>query len=336
VGFPLKLAERRPKAPEAALLALLRGVPLLPGLDKSWPEIRALAEAHGVAPLLDAVAPAMPEAARHDLRRLRASAQAERRWQQVALLRLSATLEGAGALVVGGAAYAEDLYGAPELRPLRDLEMLIAPSRTFAALERLSRRGYRIEARPEKGWLLLLLRDPRDPRALIRLRRGFAGAGAAPQRSRTAKGAEPEVDSIVPVGALLLRASGTRLHPDDALLVHAVALAEQGNRVPLIEIVDLAHLVQRCDPDVTMARARQLRLLPQLGAALLLLERCAASAAAFGGAPIDHARIPRVDLPAEVERAVDGFELSAESAGRPGALWQVARALGLVAQQGVE
>jgi len=57
----------------------------------------------------------------------------------------------AGALVVHAAAYAEDLYTAPELRPVGALEMLIAPSRTFAALERLSRRGYRIEERPEKG-----------------------------------------------------------------------------------------------------------------------------------------------------------------------------------------
>ena len=328
MGFPLKLAERRPKAPETALLGLLRGVPLLPGLDRSWPEILALAEAHGVAPLLDAVAPELPDRARHDLRRVRASAQAARGWQHAALLRLGGALEGAGALVVGGAAHAEDLYTAPELRPLRELEMLIAPSRTFAALERLSRRGYRIEERPEKGWLVLLLRDPRDARVLIRLRRGFAAPVGPPPRTRGA-GPQPEVESVLPVGALLLRASGTRLHPDDALLVQAVAVAEQGYRVPLIDVVDLAYLFRRCDPDIAMARARQLRLLPQLGAALLLLERCAASAAAFGGAAIDVGGIPRVDLPPEAVRAVDEFELSAEPAARPGALWHMARALGL-------
>jgi hypothetical protein len=335
VGFPLKLAERRPKAPEAALLGLLRGVPLLPGLDRSWPEVLALADAHGVAPLLDAVAPGLPDRARHDLRRLRASAQARRGWQHAALLRLAGALEGAGALQVRGAAYAEDLYTAPELRPIRELEMLIAPSRTFAALERLSRRGYRIEDRPEKGWLVLLLRDPRDARVLIRLRRGFAAPGGPLPRARGA-GPQPEVDSILPVGALLLRASATRLHPDDALLVHAVALAEQSNRVPLIEVVDLAHLFGRCDPDVAMARARQLRLLPQLGAALLLLERCVASAGCFGGAIVDLARIPGVELPAEAQRAVDAFELSSEPAARPGALWQMARALGLAQEGGVE
>ena len=113
----------------------------------------------------------------------------------------------------------------------------------------------------------------------------------------------------------------------------ALALAEHGLRAPLIEVVDLAHLVRRSDPAQAVARARQARLLPQLGAALLLLERCAAAARRFGGAEVDPARIPRLDLPGEVARAVEGFELSAEPA-RPGALLQVARALGLVAEQG--
>jgi Uncharacterised nucleotidyltransferase len=333
VGFPLKLAEKRPKAPEAALLGLLRGVSLLRGMERSWPEILALAEAHRVGPLLHAVAPPLPKEAREDLRKLRAAAQADRAWQHAALLRLCGTLEGAGALVVHGAAYAEDLYTAPELRPLRELQMLIAPSRTFAALERLSRRGYRIEERPEKGWLLLRLRDPRDVRVPIHLLRGFPSPGGAPEAPRAGAGQEPEVRSALPVGALCLRAQGSRLHPDDALLVHALALAERGLRVPLIEVVDLAHLFRRCDPATAVARAQKARLLPQLGAALLLLERCAAAAHRFGGAEIDLGRIPRLDLPDEVQRDVEGFELSAEP-DRPGALLQVARALGLVAEQG--
>ncbi|MFL5310113.1 MAG: nucleotidyltransferase family protein [Myxococcales bacterium] len=333
MGFPLKLAERRPKAPEAALLGLLRGVPLPPGLEKSWPEILALAEAHGVAPLLHAAAPELPDEAREDLRRLRAAAQADRRWQSAALLRLGGALEGAGALVIHAAAYAEDLYAAPELRPVRALEMLIAPSRTFAALERLSRRGYRIEERPQKGWLVLRLRDPREPRAVIHLRRGFAGPVAAPEAPRGGAGPEPEVRSALPVGALCLRAQGTRLHPDDALLVQAAVLADEVTRARLIEVVDLAHLLRRCDPAMAVARARQARLLPQLGAALLLLERCAAASRRFGGAEVDPARFPRLDLPAEAERAVDAYELSAEPE-RPGALLQMARALGLLAEQG--
>ena len=61
MGFPLRMVERRPKAPEAALLGLLRGVPLPPETEKSWPEVLALAKAHGVAPLLHAVAPEIPE-----------------------------------------------------------------------------------------------------------------------------------------------------------------------------------------------------------------------------------------------------------------------------------
>ena len=333
MGFPLKLAERRPKAPEAALLGLLRGVPLLPALEKSWPEILVLADAHGVGPLLHAVAPELPDKAREDLLKVRAAAQAERGWQHAALLRLGAALEGAGALVVHAAAHAEDLYTAPELRAVRELEMLIAPSRTFAALERLSRRGYRIEERPEKGWLVLPLRDPREPRVLIRLRRGFPAPSGAPQPPRDGEGPEPEVRSALPVGSLLLRAHGPRLHPDDAILVHALSLAARGWRAPLIEIVDLAHLFSRCDPLVAVARARHARFLPELGAAFLLLERCAAAAQRFGGAQVDSARIPRLDLPPGLERAADGFELSAEPV-RPGAFRQVARALGLVAEQG--
>jgi len=112
-----------------------------------------------------------------------------------------------------------------------------------------------------------------------------------------------------------------------------VVLADQGTRTRLIEVVDLAHLFRRCDPAMAVARARQARLLPQLGAALLLLERCAAASRQFGGAEVDPARFPRLDLPPEVERAVDAVELSAEPE-RPGALVQMARALGLVAEQG--
>jgi hypothetical protein len=84
---------------------------------------------------------------------------------------------------------------------------------------------------------------------------------------------------------------------------------------------------------MAVARARHARLLAELGAALLLLERCAAAAQRFGGAEVDAARIPRLDLPAGLERTAEGFELSAEPS-RPGALLQMARALGLVAEQG--
>ncbi|HYV65773.1 MAG TPA: nucleotidyltransferase family protein [Myxococcales bacterium] len=332
MGFPLRLAERRPKAPEAALLGLLRGVPLLPLLEKSWPEIRALAEAHRVAALLHAVAPELPEKARQDLLRARSAAQAVRARQQAALLRLSGALEGAGALVIRGAAHAEDLYAAPELRPLSELEMLIPPSRTFAALDRLSRRGYRLEDRPAKGWLVLRLSDPRDQRVRILLRRGFPPPAGVPAPPSARSSSEPEVRSALPVGALCLRAQGVRLDPSDALLVQALALDERGMRVPLIEIVDFAHLFVRSDPAVAISRARQARLLAQLGAALRLLELCAAAAPRFGGAPLDLARIPRLEVPEELERAALGYELSAE-ADRPGALLQVARALGLVAEQ---
>ena len=333
MGFALKLAERRPKAPESALLGLLRGVPLLPGSQKMWPEVLALAEAHQVAPLLHAVAPDLPVPAREDLRKLRAAAQAEWRWQQAALLRVSGALEGTGALVVHGAAHAEDFYPAPELRPIRALDLLIAPSRTFSALERLSRKGYRIEQRPEKGWLLLQLRDSRDARAVVNLRRGFRpppGWSDVPQSS----GAEPDVKSVLPVGALCLRAQGSRLDADDAVLVHALALVEEELRVPLITVVDLAHLFRRCNPAVLVARAQKARVVPQLGTALLLLERCVAASRRFCGVELDASRMPRLDIPIEMERAVDDFELSAEPA-RPGALVQVARALGLVAQRKV-
>ena len=335
MGFPLKLAERRPKAPESALLGLLRGVPLLPGLAKSWLEVLALAEAHLVGPLLHAVAPALPDAAREDLRKSRNAAQAAWRWQQAALLRATGALEGTGALVIHAAAHAEDLYPAPELRPIAELDLLIAPSRTFSALERFSRRGYRIEQRPEKGWVVLRLRDPRDTRVVVNLRRGFSPPAVwsdVPQSS----GAEPGVKSALAVGALCLRAQGSRLDPDDAVLVHALALAEAELGVPLIAVVDLAHLFRRCNPAVVVARAQKARVVSQLGMALLLLERCVAAARRFGGVELDAFRIPRLDVPVEAERAVDQFELAADPQ-RPSALLQVARALGLVAQsKGVE
>jgi hypothetical protein len=104
VGFALKLAERRPKAPEAALLGLLRGVPLLPGAEKNWPEVCALAEAHLVAPLLHALGIELPAGAHEELGKNRAAAQADWRWQQSGLLRVTQALEGTGALIIHGAA----------------------------------------------------------------------------------------------------------------------------------------------------------------------------------------------------------------------------------------
>lgn len=310
------------------MLGLLRGVPLLPGTEKIWPEVCALAEAHLVAPLLHALDTELPEGGREQLGKLRTAAQADWRWQQSALVRITEALEGTGALIIHGAAYAEDLYPAPELRPIRELDLLIAPSKTFSTLERLSRKGYRIEERPAKGWHVLRLRDPRDARVLVNLRRGFPPPPGWALHDPGA-GPEPEVKSALAVGGLCLRAQGTRLHPDDAMLVHALALAEEELRVPLLCVVDLAQLFRRCDPSVVVARARKTRLLPQLGMAFLLLERCVAAARRFGGVEVDLARIPRVhlDVSPEVQRAVDHFELSAEPA-RPGAL---ARALRLVA-----
>ena len=64
-----------------------------------------------------------------------------------------------------------------------------------------------------------------------------------------------------------------------------------------------------------------------------LCEQCAAAAHRFGGAAVDPARMPRFDLPEDLQRAAQGYDLSAEP-DRPGALVQFARALGLVAAQG--
>ena len=150
---------------------------------------------------------------------MRAAALADRGWQHAALLRVQGALEGAGALALHAAAHAEDLYPAPELRPHRTLDLLIAPSRTFAALERLSRRGYQIDptlSKPDKGWLTLRLRDPRDARVVIDLHRGFPPLPGVPPRG------DAEVRSALDAEQLCRRAAGTRLEANDAVVVQAL------------------------------------------------------------------------------------------------------------------
>ena len=322
LSFPLKMAEKKSKAPAAVLLGLLRGRPLPEGAAKGWPEVVALAEAHGVAPLLHATARELPAPARESLQKARAAALAERGWQQAALLRVQGALEGAGALAVHASAHAEDLYPAPELRPHRSLDLLIAPSRTFAALERLSRRGYQIDSslpKPDKGWLTLRLRDPREARVVIDLHRGFPPLPGAPAAG------DAEVKSALDAEALCRRAAGTRLEANDAVLVQTLALATAEFQAPLIWVVDLAHLVRRSDTHALLSRAGQTSLVPQLAAALLLLARCAGAGRRLGGALLEPGRLPRLEVPKELERAIDRFEL--EIADRPGPLVQVARAL---------
>jgi len=322
LSLPLKAAEKKARAPGAVLLGLLRGGTLPEGALKRWSEVVALAEAHRVGPLLHSTARELPGEARESLQQMRAAALADRGWQHAALLRVQGALEGAGALALHAAAHAEDLYPAPELRPHRTLDLLIAPSRTFAALERLSRRGYQIDptlSKPDKGWLTLRLRDPRDARVVIDLHRGFPPLPGVPPRG------DAEVRSALDAEQLCRRAAGTRLEANDAVVVQALALAAAEFRAPLIWVADLAHLLRRGEMKALLARAHQVSLMPQLAAALALLARCAGSARRLGGAPVESGRLPRLEVPKELARAVDRFEL--EIAERPGPFAQVARAL---------
>jgi hypothetical protein len=107
--------------------------------------------------------------------------------------------------------------------------------------------------------------------------------------------------------------------------VQALAFAAAEYRAPLIWVVDLAHLLRRCEMGPLLARAHQASLMPQLSTAFSLVARCAGTARRLGGTPVESGRFPRLDLPKSLERFVDRYEL--EIVDRPGALAQMARAL---------
>jgi hypothetical protein len=291
----------RPAPAGALLLELLRGESPPGEADARWPETLALAARHGVAPLLHATVRGLPPGAAAALRTLRAASLRDSLWREQGLLRAVARLPDA--IAFKGAAAATELYDSPELRPSADIDLLHPEAGEIP--------GYRwheaTRAQESRAqWHERTFVDPLDARVLIDLHRSLS----QPERTR------------VDIQALCARARpgahARVLDPDDAVLVQALNLATHELRSPLISVVDLARLWQRCRPAVVRERARAFRLEGALFAALALLAACAGEAGQFGGAAV-----PRLPLPDPgplsgplLRWAVSRYDLSRRPLGR--------------------
>ena len=273
------------RPPEALLLALLRGERAAPGdADPRWPQLVALAERHGVAPLLHETVPDLPPQARAQLRRRRTEALQD--WARLsgALQRALAHLPQA--VVLKGAFYAQELYPSQELRPCGDVDLL--------ALEGSLPWRWHPDTRAHEsapGWHEQSFLDPGAGKEaggaeiVVDLHRDFS----QPQRSRL----DPRA-----IVARAVPGAGARVpDPDDAVVLHAWNLALHELRAPLVQLVDLALLWPRCRPAEVLRRAAETRTLAALAGALELLLRLASSRGTsssapgvrFGGAPLDRA-----------------------------------------------
>jgi hypothetical protein len=140
------------------LLALLWGLlsgaeipPLDPASGIAPAALADLAEAHGVAPLLYKKISGLPQPfSAAVIQKLESSYyQSAGRAQllQAELDRLAAAFDGAGLpwLPLKGAALAWSVYPDPALRPMNDLDLLVAPRDLLTAVRLAGRLGYRFE-----------------------------------------------------------------------------------------------------------------------------------------------------------------------------------------------
>ncbi len=303
----------------SVLLALLRGERAPGEGDARWPETLALAERHGVAPLLHETARDLPGGPRAALRQARVRALRDQGRLQGALRRALGLL--GGAVVLKGAAYSRQLYPEPELRPSGDVDLLVAPERADAALQALAAYRWHQLARPHEeraGWHERSLEDPQEPLVLIDLHCGFS------QRERTRLEVAALISRSLPAPEL---GPGARvLEPTDALLAHAANLGTHELRVPLIAVADLARLWPRAVPALLLERAEEARLCGALYASIELLVRCAPEGL-FGGARVElpslrnflersRARVPSALSRQGLAWAASRYDLSRRPLGR--------------------
>ncbi len=154
-------------------------------------------------------------------------------------------LDAAGISVapIKGVAYATSLYSTPAERPMGDVDLLVPPDRREDAARVLQKLGF------ARGPSLVLHHAEAWTRgdfaidlhsniiAMGRARIDLAGLW-----SRTTAG--------WPTGA-------RRLEANDALLFHLIHLARNRLRLPLMNVVDAARLLERADRGVVLCRARE-------------------------------------------------------------------------------
>jgi hypothetical protein len=157
---------------------------------------------------------------------------------------LVAALGHAGVAVapIKGVAYASRLYASPAERPMSDIDLLVPPGQRETARDVLSRQGFR----PAPAAAL----HHAEPWVRSDLSIDLHWNIIAPGRSRIDLDAVwARTESGWPDGARQLEAV-------DALVFHLVHLARNRLRLPLINVVDAARLLELADADLALARAR--------------------------------------------------------------------------------
>jgi len=135
---------------ERAFLRLLHLAPLPPDLPTDWDAVHRLARREQVVPLLwDGIRRAgvtVPAPVARELASAseRAAHQAVRVEMELAAVLSALNREGVRPLLLKGAALARATYPDPALRPMHDLDLLVAPETVDAAHRALCSLGYRI------------------------------------------------------------------------------------------------------------------------------------------------------------------------------------------------
>lgn len=146
-------------------------------------------------------------------------------------------LERAGHRVVAlkGVAYATGLYAAPSDRPMTDIDLFVEDPR---AGEMLAADGFAHEAGAPFHHATTWTKG----RTIIDLHHDFVSSG----RGR--------VDLAAVWKRIVSGTLARRLDPVDELAFHLIHMARARMCGPLVQIVDLHRLAQRCDPDQALVR----------------------------------------------------------------------------------
>jgi hypothetical protein len=152
------------------------------------------------------------------------------------------TLAGVRVAAIKGVAYAARLYASPAERPMSDVDLLIPHEHLTTARRVLRGRGFT----PATAAVLHHAEPWTRSDFVIDLHWNII----APGRSRI------DLDAIWSRTSAGWPDGGSLLEPSDALVFHLVHFARNRLRLPLINVVDTARLLENADASTAIARAR--------------------------------------------------------------------------------
>lgn len=226
------------------------------GVD-DWSELAWLAEQHGLAPLVRKHAKrcnlGLPEKTRHQLTAMALRHHAASRIQGLALLDIVDALTEANIphVVLKGAVLAVDVYPHPELRPRKDIDLLVAPADGPRAAATLRGIGFSDSSDPQpRGThhhLPALMRERDGYRVSVEI---HVDAISHDQPDSLTLAAMSEPARVVTVEGRAVHAFG---HLD--MLRHLTShLLEPAEQVRLINVVDIIEYAARYAGEIDWVR----------------------------------------------------------------------------------